>query len=724
MRQDDVAERVLGRLRYIDDVAMEGLLHGRFVRSEVAHARLRRIDTARAAAHPGVVRVLTAADLARDGRVPRFGPLVADQPVLADDVTRYRGEPIALVVARTKRAAAEGAALVTVEVEVLPPVLDVADALRLPAIHPAQERPAAQRAWAGTNVMGVWDFGWGDLEAAQARTAVVVEGRYSSPFAHHLAIETHGVIAVPEPDRLTVLSSAQHPFVLRRVLATMLDWPEDAVRVRSMPMGGSFGAKGYPKIEPAGALAALALRQPVKVVIDAEEAFLTAQREGSEVRARTGFDADGRITFQDMAVDFLVGAWSDISPRVVLKSGLHALAPYRAPAARVRARGLFSTTPPTTAFRGFGAPHTILALEGQMDRAAARLGIDPLELRLRNIRARGEPSAYGETPVDGDWASLLRMAADGLGWDAPRRAGVGRGVAIGVKSCIPGTTSGARVRLGADGHAILEVGTSEMGNGTGALLAGLVEQRLGGQARSVSVVAADTGLTPPDALTASSRSTVHMGNAVQAACDDLLARLAADRPDGDAEVVGQGSYTAEADPTHPLGGPTPFYEAVATAVELTVDERTGHLDIERIVHVTDAGRVLDPVRARGLDEGGLLMGIGLAISEQLVLDADGRARNGSSLDYRIPTTRDVPPRMTSLFLENSDGPGPEGAKGLAEGGILAVAPAICAAVADATGLFLGDLPLTPERIWRALTATGASPTAGAPETVRQGASVP
>jgi CO/xanthine dehydrogenase Mo-binding subunit len=724
MRQDDVAERVFGRVRYLDDVDMEDLLHGRFVRSEVAHARLGRIDMARAAAHPGVVRVLTAVDLARDGRVPRFGPLVADQPVLADRVVRYRGEPVALIVARTKRDAMEAAALVAVETEPLTPALSVADALGLPPIHAAKDRPDAQRAWAGTNVMGAWEYAWGDLGEAEAITAIVLEARYSAPFAHHLAIETHGAIAIPEPDGISVLSSAQHPFILRRALAEMLGWAEDAVRVRSMPMGGSFGAKGYPKLEPAVVLAALALGEPVKVVLDAEETFLTAQREASQVHARTGFDAHGRITFQDMEADFLVGAWSDISPRVVAKTGLHALAPYRAPAARVRARGLFSTTPPTTAFRGFGAPHTILALEGQMDRAASSLGIDPLELRLRNIRARGEPSAYRETPVDGDWARLLRMAAEGLGWGSPKRASVGnrtlvgRGIAIGVKSCIPGTSSSARVRLDADGAAVLEVGTSEMGNGTAALLADLVERRLGRRVRRVSVVAADTALTPPDALTASSRSTVHMGNAVEAACDDLLARLPAARSAGAKEILGQGSYTADGDPSHPLGGPTPFYEAVATAVELTVDERTGHLDIEHIVHVTDAGRVLDPVRARGLDEGGLVMGIGLATSEQLILDSDGRARNGSTLDYRIPTTRDAPPRMTSLFLENGDGPGPDGAKGLAEGGVLAVAPAICAAVADATGLFLGDLPLTPERVWRALTTSRAAGVSGSGETAR------
>ena len=467
-----------------------------------------------------------------------------------------------------------------------------------------------------------------------------------------------------------------------------------------MPMGGSFGSKGYPKIEPAAALAARILGRPVKIVLSAEEAFATAQREASSIRARSGFSDDGRLVLQEMEIDFLVGAYADISPRVVSKSGLHALAPYHAPSARIRARGLYSTTPPTTAFRGFGAVHTAFALEGQMDRAASVLGIDPLELRLLNTRPKGARSAYEETPVDGDWAELLRMVDAELRPVQPRPDGVGYGIAMGVKTCIPATTSTARVRLRTDGTAVVEVGTTEMGQGTPATLAALVAAELDLDPSKVVVVATDTARVPDDTLTASSRSTVHMGNALVSACDQLRRMLRGGERPSAGEMVAEGTFTAESLDGHPLGGPTPFYEAVATGVEIAVDRETGEITVRRVVHATDAGKVLDRQRATGLDEGGIVMGLGLATSEHLIHAPDGRLLNGSSLDYRIPTVGDRPLEMISLFLENGDGPGPGGAKGLAEGGILAVGPALAAAVHDATGIFFNEIPITPERLWR------------------------
>ena len=705
MRAAQVSERVVGRTDFVDDVAVEGMLHGRFVRLAAAHARILRIDATVAARMPGVVRIFESDDFMVNGAAPRYGPIVRDQPVLASGTTRYEGEPVALVVAQTEAEAAEAARQVSVQFEALQPILTVDDAMDAPPLHDPAGRPPEQEAWKHTNVMGEWHFGWGDVDRGIAESAFTIEARYSTPFAHHFAIETHGCIGIPLAGGIRILSSAQHPFIHRRVIAEMLGVPIEAVQVISSPMGGSFGSKGYPKVEPAAALAAHLLQRPVKIALTAEEAFATAQREASVVTARTGFAADGRLLFQDMAIDFLVGAYADISPRVVSKSGLHALAPYHTPNARIRARGIFTTTPPTTAFRGFGAVHTAFALEGQMERAAAAMGRDPVDLRLQNMRAKGAPSAHREAPVDGDWPELLRIVAAGLGRDLPRPDGVGRGVAMGIKSCIPATSSTARVRLRHDGNAVVEVGTSEMGQGTTALVADLAAARLGVRQTSVAVVAGDTSNVPTDALTASSRSAVHMGNAVLAACDAVMTRLA----DGERAVPGQdlvceGTFSAPTDDEHPLGGPTPFYEAVATGVEVRIDRETGLLTVDRVVHATDAGKVLDRQRAAGLDEGGLVMGLGLATSEQLIHAEDGRLLNGTSLDYRIPTIGDRPAHVVSLFQENGDGPGPSGSKGLAEGGILAIAPALAAAIHDATGVFFDELPITPERIWRALQA--------------------
>lgn len=726
-------QRLDGSLEFADDVSAIDVLHGAFVRLPEARAHLRSIEVAEAEGCPGVVRVFTAGDFGPEGP-PRFGPAVLDQPVLAHEQVRYFGEPVALVVAETRDQAVAAAARVRVDRDELPGWHTAAAAVQSPALHdssyPSLTHPD------GPNVMGRWDFGWGDLEAAERAATLVLDNAYSAPFAHHFSIETYSALGMPTGGGVTVWDTVQHPFQLRRVIAESLALPVSEVRVRAMPMGGSFGGKGYAKLGPVVAAFCRLLGRPLKITLSGEEAFLTGQREACEVRVRSGFDSAGRLLFQDVQADFLIGAYADISARVVSKSGLHALGPYRTPAARVVARGLYTTTPPTTAFRGFGAAHMVLAVEGQMDEAAECLGLDAVDLRLRNLKERGEPTVDLETPVDGDWPELVRMAASELGWSEPPAPGRGRGLAFGMKSCVPATTSQAAVRLAHDGSVTAMVGTSEMGQGAVLTYAALIADCLGIDVSAVTVVMADTALVPFDALTASSRSLVHMGRALQAAVDDLvdqvrlhaseLGGVGADEVavtsgtvkagdwegglaqlvqrifgPGQGELQGRGQFRAEPDADHVLGGATPFFEAVVTGVELSVDDETGLIDVHRIVHVTDAGRVLNRPRAIGLDEGGVVMGMGLALSEQLVYE-DGRLLNGSSLDYRIPTAPDAPRESVSLFLENADGPGPHGSKGLAEGGILAVAPALAAAIHQCTGARVRALPITAEKIWTAM----------------------
>jgi CO/xanthine dehydrogenase Mo-binding subunit len=723
--------RVTGALEFADDLLPAGTLHGAFVRLPELRAQILDVDSTAAMAVPGVIGVFTAADFGEQGP-PRFGPVVRDQPVLATGSTRYVGEPVALVVGRSRAAALAGARQVRVERTPLPGFFTADDALAAEPLHDGSNDAITTET---PNVMGSWDYGWGSIEETREQAALVVENRYTAPFAHHFPIETYAAVGIPEGDAITVWDTVQHPFVLRRVLADMLDLPQSSVRVRAVNMGGSFGGKGYPKLGPVVAVFSRMLGRPLKIALSSEESFLTAQREASEIWIRSSFAADGRLLSQEIRADFLVGAYADVSPRVVAKSGLHACGPYRTPAAAVRARGLYTTTPPTTAFRGFGAGHLVMAVEGQMDEAAHRLGMDPVQLRLLNMKEKGEPTVEGDTPVDGDWPELLRMAADKLGWGDTVPAGRGRGLAFGMKSCVPATASSARVRLSADGSATAYVGTSEMGQGAVLTYATLVAEELGLPTSRVQVRVADTELVPFDALTASSRSLVHMGNALQAALADLRRQVvelaaAAHGVDtdhvrsaggtvtvgdwtgalvdvvrqvfgpGQGEIVGAGRFAAPGDPDHLLGGPAPFFEAVVTAVELSVDPETGMVDVHKVVHVTDAGRVLNRPRAIGLDEGGVVMGMGLALSEGLVYTPAGLA-NGSSLDYRIPTVTDIPVESISVFQENGDGPGPFGSKGLAEGGILAVAPALAAAIHQCTGRRLRDLPFTPETIWRA-----------------------
>lgn len=727
-------DRMTGAVRFADDVAPPGTVHGAFVRLTEPRARLHRIDASAALATDGVLAVLTADDFGPDGP-PRFGPAVHDQPLIARDETRYCGEPVALVVATTRDIAISGARKVVVAREELPGWHTADQALAAPPLHGA-DHPVMADVDAGANVMGSWNFAWGDVGEAEAASAVVVENRYEAPFAHHFSIETFSAIGIPDRDGVTVWDTVQHPFHLQRVISEMLGLPINRVNVRSMPMGGSFGGKGYPKLGPAVAAFCRMIGRPLKITLSSEESFYTGQREASDITVRTGFDGAGRILFQRIDADFLVGAYADISARVVSKAGLHACGPYRTPAAGIRARAIYTTTPPTTAFRGFGATHITMAVEGQMNEAAEQLKLDPVELRLRNMKNKGEPTVAHETAVDGDWPELVRTAAEAIGWSRPKPPGRGRGIAFGMKSCVPATTSHARVRLSSDGSITASVGTSEMGQGAVVTYAGMLADWLGVPVEQVSLHMADTALVPFDALTASSRSVVHIGRALEDAVDDLMHEIADHAgplggvpPDdvaivdgtvkagdwqgtysdvlagafgvGQGELTGRGTFRMAGDRDHPFGGRTPFFEAVVTAIELSVDQETGMPTVHKAVHVTDAGKVFNPQRAAGIDEGGVAMGIGLALSEQLAY-SDGRLLNGSSLDYRIPTAPDVPIESIGRFQENGDGPGPEGSKGLGEGGILAVAPALAAAIHDCAGVRLRRLPMTPEAIWTAL----------------------
>ena len=720
------AERVAGTLRYVDDLPVSGALHGAFVRLPCARAAIHSIDASAALAMEGVHTVLTEALV--NGVPARYGVIARDQPVLAVGETKYWGDPVALVLANDEATAREAAARVRVDYRELAPVLRETEALAAdaPLVQDPTLRPHSE--WKETNIMRSFDLTWGDVAAARDASEVVVERTYAAPYIHHFALEPYSCIASVEGDTLTITTAIQHPFQMRRIVAEMLDIPHERVRVRGLDQGGGFGGRGYPKMEPAAAFAAWMLGRTVKIRLTAEEGFMVGQRESATIHACTGFDAAGKITFQKIETNLGVGAYADVAPRVVGKAGMLGTGPYVAPAAEITARGVFTHTTPTTAFRGFGAPHASFALEGQMDEAAARLGIDPVEIRRRNLPARGQVFIPGETACDGDWMAPLDWVARELPLDEALPPGVGRGIAIGVKNSIPATTSFARIRLAADGSLTVYVGTTEMGQGARTTMSKIAARSLGLPLDRVSVIAGDTGTVPFDSLTASSRSTVSMGNAVKSACARLLARidelaatyedelaalrgtgtvpyvdvLAAHFGRGQGEIEATGEYLAIRDASHPLGGPTPFYEYLVTGIELVVDPETGVVKVTKLITMTDAGRIVNPRRAAGLDEGGAVMGLGFTFFEQLIQNEHGRILNPNSLDYRIPAIDDVPAMMHSEFLENGDGPGPFGEKGMGEGGILAVAPAAATAIEQAVGVRLRQLPFTAERIWEAI----------------------
>jgi CO/xanthine dehydrogenase Mo-binding subunit len=734
--------RVTGKQLYVADMPHEDALHVKLVALDVAHARIRGIDRGAALALPGVRMVMTADDLPKP--MPRFGPQRKDRPVLAVGETKYHGEPVAAVAAETLDAAEAAARLVAVDYEELPAVHTLVAALApdAPRVQDPSLRPGDP--CAGTNVLHEHRYGWGDVDAALTTADVVVEGTYSFPMVTQFAIEPHAFMAAPDGDGMAVWSSIQHPYWLQRVIADLLQLPLARVRVFAPDPGGAFGGKQHAKYEPLLAFMARATGRQVRLVLTLEETFQAVRRGASEVHVRSGFRRDGTLVFRDIEAHYLIGAYADIADRTVAKGSYTSNGPYRVPNVRILARSVLSHTVPSTAFRGFGNPQQIWAVESNMNEAAEILRIDPLELRLRNLAHPGEPFIPHDRPADGDWAQAVERAAEIIGWRTPSAAGRGRGIALGLKS---GPTTGlsySMVRLLVDGSAVVYAGTSDMGQGARTIFAQIAADELGTPLDWVTVVMGDTAVVPYDQQTSASRSSVLMGNAVLAACRDIQAkvRMMAARLEGvqedqvvvdrgevrigertipirdvlarglgrlGGEVIGVGEARKEAEPNHPLGGTSAFYEFNCTAVEVEVDRDTGDVTLTRHVTVSDVGKALNPLQVRGQDEGAAIMGLGHTLMEHYIYDEAGRIRNLGAIDYRIPTSMDLPLRMESDIVENADGPGPYGAKGMSEGALLPVAPAVAAAVRDATGVVIRDLPLTPERVWRALQDLSAVP---------------
>jgi len=739
IRRADAVKKVTGALEYTIDSNMAGMLHGKLLRSAFARARIISIDMAGAQQMPGVVAVLTASELPQP--VPRFGPVIADQPLLASGETKYHGEPVAIVLANDEDTAAAAIRQIRVEYEELPAVCTVADALRpdAPLLHPGGKRHDGRIC--DSNVCGEFEFKWGDVDKAKRECARIIDEVYSFPMIHHHALEPLSCIAYPVDSGVTIKSPIQSPFILQRVVASCLGLELSAVRVIPSDIGGGFGGRGYPKLEPLAAYSAMRTGRPVKISTSLDDGFFTVRRLAATVRMQTGFDLEGRIVFQDVKADFLMGAYADACTRIVQKAGFLGCGLYRTPNARIVSRAIYSNTVVSTACRGFGMPQLVWAIESQMNAASRLLKIDPLEIRLRNLPARGEVFVPGDTPADGDWREGLKKAAAMVGWGDPKKSNVGRGIAIGVKTPIPASVSNAVAKLCADGSVTVAVGTTEMGQGARTVFAQIAAEILRIPVEQIKVIMGDTTVAPFDLATAGSRSTVTMGSAVMAACEDLLIQLGAiarelgviDREEDaefanatirghqgpisygellkqylgtlQGEIVGRGMFQGEKDSSHPLGGLSDFWEVVFTSAEVEVDRATGKVAVRKLVNVSEVGLAINPLQARAQEEGGLIMGLGHTLMEELVYDESGKLLNAGPLDYRIPTAMDIPIIETHL-MENRDGPGPFGAKGIGEGPVIAVAPAIADAVYDAVGVVIKDLPLTPERVWSALNASG------------------
>lgn len=737
-RRDGVA-KVTGSGRFTVDLGMPGMAHAKVLRSPYPHARIRSIDAEDARRHPGVIAVVTADDLAGVHLV--YGHAVADHPLIATDKVRFAGEPVVGVVAEDAVTAEEALRLITVDYEPLPFVTSPIEALEnvAPIIH---EKPGEQRAHRGfeedierthPNVCSYSRQAWGDIDDAFARADLVVEGEYRYPRSYAFAMEPYTAVARWGEGELTVWTSGQHPYMVREDLAHCFDLPLSAVRVIVPYVGGGYGSKSYTKIEPLTAALALRAGRPVRLALTIEESILTTRGDAAIVRLRSGFDRDGLLLGRQATILLDTGGYAENSPLVGRKAANRLGGPYRIPALEVTCSTIYTNTAPASSFRGFGAPQVTLAGESQMDEAAERLGIDPLEMRRRNVLLPGQrpwPTVRG---IDADLPADLDLAAEELGWDTPLPAGRGRAICLSASDAGSEPMTTSLVRIHADGSMTVTCGSTEMGQGSSTVLAQMAAGEMGIELERVHLLQSDTAAVSYDRSTGASRTTTLMGLAIGEAARDARAQLvewaqesiAPDGPTvieeqrgvrvGDAfhdwgavvrswfggqagECIGRG-YIRRSGTTQEM---PPFWEIGCVGVEVSVDESTGVIKVEKLVTVGDVGCAINPQLVEGQDIGAAMMGLGMATREELIYE-DGNLMNGNLFDYRVPRTTDLP-ELHPVIVERGDGVGLYGAKGGGEGSLNPVAAAIANAVYRAAGIRLREAPFTPERVWNALQA--------------------
>lgn len=738
----DGPAKVTGAAKYAIDIAHPGMLHGIVVRSERAHAMIRSIDGSRAAAAPGVVRVITGGDLS--GLDPHYGHIIRDHPVLAIDRVRFMGEPVALVVAESRTAGFEAARELRVEYEDLPSVIDLDEALAEGAtlVHNSRYRRGSGVAWEtnpddhlGTNIAHEAHLEWGDVDAAFQDADLVVSTTGHFPMLYAYAMEPYNALADYQPGRLHVISSTQHPFMVRAEVARILRMPHSMVQLETPFVGGGYGSKSWTKVEPLAAVASYLTGRPVKVALSVEEAMLTTRADSARVTVRSGFDRQARFLARDIAIEFNTGAYADSSPSILDKAVHRSFGPYSIPSLRIHARLVYTNTVPASSYRGFGAPQGNLACEYNLDRAATLLGVEPREIRRRNLIPPGGRVLPGKRPLDADLVADLHMLVDALEADsADRPASGARAIGFGCSASDAGTfpASTAVLRIGPDGTALVSTGAVEMGQGSSTVLSQIAAEELGLSLEDVAFVQASTIVGPFERATNGSRTTTLVGLAVQRAARgamDQLRSMAAETWDvsPDTVAVAEGHVVAGdrratygdvvtewfgIDGGEAIGiglvrpdGNTkampPFWEIGMVGVAVDVDSDTGVVRIDRLATVGDVGCAINPAAMEGQDLGAATQGLGAALFEELTYD-DGQLTNPNLVDYRVPRATDMPRSIITQLAERADGVGPYGAKGGGEGSLNPVGGAVMSAVARALGSWPDEvrLPLTPERVWR------------------------
>jgi len=744
----DGRQMVSGRAIYGVDVELAGMLFGRVLRSPIPHGKIIHIDVDKAKRLPGVKAVITSQDVPRN----KFGTAIRDETIFAIDKVRCIGDAVAAVAAIDEDTAEEAIGLIEVEYEELPAVFDPEEASRegAPLVHeemmgykPSRTQLLTWKPIAGTNVVHRAVHSRGDVEAALAKSDFVFEDTFRTRQIHHCYMEPHAVVAHHESGKITIWSCTQEVFTNRSCIADLFEIPESKVRVIATKVGGGFGGKISPRLEPYAVALTLATNRPVKIVMTRAEEFTAAAGSAPAViHIKTGVQKDGTLKARDVSYLWDTGAYAGGLPPCnrALKDGIGA---YRIPDFRITSTLVYTNKLRANPLRGLGVPEATWAVESQMDIIAYQLGMDPLELRFKNAWDEGDKNSVGDVIQNIGLKQCLREVAREIDWGKPREKNVGVGLALVHKSpTTHASISGAYVHYNEDGSAQVLVGASEIGQGELVAMSQIAAEELGIPVEAVEVVSADTAVTPFDQGTFSSRVTFYTGMAVKKAAAEAKTQLfevasqvmevpiedlevkeqkvfSKRRPDffltlkqimqvahtDKKPILGRGWAGGKGDwpgLPHKISGeePTPGWKYGAQAVEVKVDPETGVVRIIKIACAHDTGRTINPLMVDGQIVGGAVMGMGYALYESLEFE-DGRITNPSFMDYKIPSSFEIP-EIVPIKVEVPIPEGPFGAKGIGELAGLGIAPAVANAIFDAVKVRLKDLPLAPEKVLAAL----------------------
>ena len=745
-------DKAAGRAQYVDDIRLPGMLYAALVTSPHAHARILRYDVEKARAIPGVKAIVTGADL----KGPRSGGIIKDESMVARGKVRYVGEIVAAVAATDARIAAQAAGAIEVEYEPLQPVLTIDEALApgAPVLH--EEFASYFKAVPGGghgNVLFESSIEEGDVDKAFGECDVVVEGTWETQAQHHVYMEPNGCVAdVDQAGRITLYATCQSVHQVHQRVADETGEPMARIRVVAPRVGGGFGGKHGSNIHSIAAWLARAARRPVKLVLSRTLDFeVQRSRHPARVWMKTGARKDGTILARDARVITDGGAYADESPPVLAFALLMARGPYRIPNARARGQALYTNKLRAGSYRGFGNPQASFAGESQIDELAAKLGMDPAELRLKNAMRPGD-TAFGGQPVP----SCIQVECLQRVQEAQRKApplaprpGRRRGVGYAAMCHVSGLMgTAANVQLRGDGSVALATGCVDIGQGSDTVMVQICADVLKLPLERVSYAAMDTDSSPYNWKTAGSRSTYMTGRAVAVATEDMRRKMfdhasemlecsPADlelRPGGSIGIKGVpkavGFREIAMRSLYQAGGPVAgthgfvfdgprfdpkrasihqlafsnlgVYAYGAHCVEVDVDEATGQVEVRRAWCAHDAGRAINPASCEGQIQGGFVQGMGYALTESMKWNEEGWLTTVTLGDYKIPGILDTPPEIHAIVLEDPDPTHPVGAKGIGEVSLVGVAPAIANAICNATGARLHALPMTPERVLDAL----------------------